>query len=125
VIDRADWRRLGTVLGESGKTYVQVDRESEALPLGGLYFLTPSKETDGPPIAAGGVGAQDLLASTFVVSIAAPARLMSLLDLCSTIAANVPLFRARVDPGMGADHLAGAVMEHASSLAAGELELTA
>jgi len=110
VIDRPDWRRLGTVLGVSGKTYVQVEREHSALPLGGLFFL--HRGTGGPAIEAGGVDARALLASTFVVSLAPPERLVRLLDLSATIQATVPLFRARVDDASGADALAEAVMEH-------------
>src|SRR5689334_11290490 len=97
-LSRGDLRRLGRVLGTSGKTYVAVDREHEPLPLGAVYVLTPG---DGPRIEDGGVGAPALLGSSFVSSVTTPARLERLLDVCSTIASGVPMFRAFVDSGSG------------------------
>jgi hypothetical protein len=112
VVDRRDWRRLGQVLGTSGKTYVEVPRESGPLPLGGVYFLEP-KPGGGTRIDAGGVNARTLLGSSFVSSVQRPDRLIRLLDVCAAVAAGVPLFRAQVDPDEGSHALAAAVHDHA------------
>jgi hypothetical protein len=111
VIERRDWRRLGRVLGTSGKTYVAVEREPDPLPLGALYFLRPTPGR-GTRIDAGGVDPRALLGSSFVVSIATAARLSHLLEVCAEIAAGVPLFTAQVDPEQGSGSLAAAVEDH-------------
>jgi hypothetical protein len=111
VIERNDWRRLGRVLGTSGKTYVAVEREPDPLPLGALYFLM-TKPGAGTRIQSGGVDPRALLGSSFVVSVATAARLSRLLDVCAEIAASVPLFRVQVDPEQGSAALAAAVEGH-------------
>jgi hypothetical protein len=111
VIPRSTWRRVGSVLGRSGKTYVQVPRVDDALPLGAIYFLAADS---GPTVEA--VGRPDprlLLASTFVPGVQAPERLMRQLDVCSAIARRVPLYWLRPPPGVGSAELAAAVEAHA------------
>ena len=112
-IDSDDWRRLGKVLGTSGKTYVEVNRQPKSLPLDAIYFLRPQKK--GDMAIEGGVDARELLASTFILSVASPQRLAMLLDLCGEISSSVSLFRLPVDPDSGASVAADAVWEHASA----------
>src|SRR4051812_46012884 len=38
-IDRSTWRRLGSVIGHSGKTYLALPRHESPAPLAGIYFL--------------------------------------------------------------------------------------
>jgi hypothetical protein len=111
-LGRGDLRRLGRVLGISGKTYVALDRESDPLPLGGLYFLTP-RPGEGTRVEPAGVDTRALLGSSFVVSVSTPARLARQLDVCARLAEAVPLFRAHVDPADGSDALATTVLDHA------------
>jgi hypothetical protein len=115
-LGRRDLRRLGRVLGTSGKTYVAVDREHVPLPLGAVYVLTPRCGV-GAEIEPGGVDARTLLGGSFVSSVTGPARLTRLLEVCAAMAAGVPLFRAYVDPESGSAALAGAIHEHATGVA--------
>jgi hypothetical protein len=110
VIPRDTWSRLGTVLGESGKTYMAVPRVDRPLPLGALYFL---ERGDGPPIEPiAKLDPRLLLASTFVLSVQTRKRLRNQLDVCAALARGVPLFRLRIAPGVSAEQLAGIVHEH-------------
>jgi hypothetical protein len=107
----ATWARIGTVLGVSGKTYVEVPRVERPLPLGAVYFVSGG---EGQPVER--IGAPDprmLLASTFVLGVQTPARLLNQLDVCSAMAREVPLFRLRIAPGVSAERLAATVHEHA------------
>lgn len=115
-IDAESWKRLGRVLGEEGKTYVEVEREARSLPLGAVYFLG-AREGEAGAIH-GGVDARNLLGSTFISSVASPMRLTSLLEICSVISATVPTFRVSLGNGIDAGALAGIVMEHAEGAAA-------
>jgi hypothetical protein len=110
LIPGATWKRLGEVLGHSGKTYVEVPRAAGPAPLGAIYFL---RAEDGPPVEP--IPRPDprlLLSSTFVVGVQTPARLINQLEVCSALAREVPLFALRVRAGLGAAGLAEAVHEH-------------
>jgi hypothetical protein len=104
------WSRLGTVLGDSVKTYLEVERAEQPLPLGAVYFLA---RDEGEPVEP--LGALDprlLLASTFVLGVQTPARLRNQLDVCAAMAHSVPLFRLRIGSGMRAARLAALVHDH-------------
>lgn len=111
LVEPALWRRLGEELGVSGKTYVAVDRAPRAVPLGAMYFLERG---------AGAAGIERLerpdpvrlLASSFSQGIETPARLRNLLDTCADLAAEVPMFRLAVPPGLGAARVARALRAH-------------
>lgn len=112
----AAWGDLGTVLGESGKTYVELKREDGPVPLGSVYFL---RSGDHPPVEP--LAAPDprlLLASTFVLGVRTPERLRNQLDVCAAIARSVPAYWLTVGGGRGADELAALVEEHARTEAA-------
>jgi hypothetical protein len=79
-------------------------------PFGGLFLL--ERAADGPPIER--VAAVDpfaLLASTFNLSVRTPERLVRHLDLAAALAATDCIYRLRVQPGVNATQLAGAVCE--------------
>jgi hypothetical protein len=111
------WRRLGPLLGDSGKLYVEVERDQAARPLSGVYFLAPG--------AAGAAAIEPidrpdfrlLLGSTFNESLQGPERLRRQFDLCAQLAARVPMFRLRVPRGVSAAELAARVRAHADALA--------
>jgi hypothetical protein len=110
-ISRSTWRSVGSVLGHSGKTYMQLPRVDRPLPLGALYFL---EKGEGPAVER--IERPDprlLLGSTFVLGIQTPERLMRQLDLCAAIVRDVPLFRLRIVPGVGSERLAAIADEHA------------
>lgn len=112
-IGRSGLRQLGRVLGTSGKTYVAVPREDAPAPLGALYFV--SRSPRHTTIDAG-VDAKELLASTFIVSVATPQRLAGLLDLCSELARRVPIFHLRVGVETSSREVAAELWEHASRI---------
>jgi hypothetical protein len=111
------WGTLGTVLGDSGKTYLEVPRVSGPRPLGAIYFLrtgdAPAIEALGPP------DPRLLLASTFVLGVQTPERLRNQLDICARIARDVPAFGLCVTAGLDSAGLAAAVSEHLASLGRG------
>lgn len=114
-IERGDWRRLGRVLGSSGKTYVAVERQPDPLPLGAVYFLG-WRSGGKPSIETGGVDPAALLGSSFIAGVDSAARLSGLLEVCAAIARDVPLFRVHADPAAGSELLAARLFEHAHAL---------
>jgi hypothetical protein len=110
-IPSAIWRDLGAVLGESGKTYLELARENDAVPLGALYFLRSGATETIEPLAP--ADPRLLLASTFVLGVRTPERLRNQLDVCARIARDVPSYWLTVGGGHSADDLAGLVHEHA------------
>ncbi|MDX6583382.1 MAG: hypothetical protein QOI10_2566 [Solirubrobacterales bacterium] len=109
-LEPGERRRLGRVLGRSGKTYVAVEREPAPVPLGALYFLEPAAEGGG---FESGVDPRRLLASAFIAGVDSPRRLEGLLDLCARLEATVPIWRIGADYETGAAALADAIWEHA------------
>lgn len=104
------WSGLGSVLGHSGKTYLELPRAGRPLPLAALYFFAH----DGGP-AVEPLPSPDprlLLSSTFVLGVQTPARLLNQLEVCAAISREVPSFRLRVAPGVSAEQLAATVYEH-------------
>ncbi|MGA2163110.1 MAG: hypothetical protein ABSH36_01420, partial [Solirubrobacteraceae bacterium] len=79
-------------------------------PFGGLFLL--ERATHGPPIEhVEAVDPWALLASTFNLSVRTPERLVRHLDLAAALAATGRIHRLRVQPGVDATQLAGAVCE--------------
>jgi hypothetical protein len=107
-----DRRRLGRVLGRSGKTYVAVEREAAPVPLGALYFLDPGPGGARRQFEAG-VEPRRLLAGAFIARVDSRRRLVGLLDLCARLEAEVPIWRVTADYHEGAAPLAQAIWEHA------------
>lgn len=107
------WDALGTVLGHSGKTYVELPVAPGARPLAAIYFL---RGGEGPRIEE--LPTPDprlLLASTFVLGVQTPERLRNQLDVCAAIARDVPAFGLRV-AGMDAGRLAQEVSGHLAGI---------
>jgi hypothetical protein len=112
-IPTATWETLGTVLGHSGKTYVELPVSPEPRPLAAVYFL---RSDDGARIEAlPKLDPRRLLASTFVLGIQTPERLSNQLDVCAALARAVPAFELRVT-GVDAGGLAQSVSEHLAGL---------
>ena len=110
-VPQATWRRLGTVLGRSDKTYVGIPRVDAPAPLGALYFLSSG---DGPAIEP--IDQPDprlLLGSTFVLGVQTPERLLRQLEVCAAVVRSVPLYRLRVTSGVASAALAERVDDHA------------
>jgi hypothetical protein len=108
------WHALGTVLGHSGKTYLELAREERPLPLGALYFLRRGGDAAIEPVER--PDPRLLLASTFVLGVQTPARMARQLDVYAAVAAHVPLFWLDVGSGRGAGELAELVAEHAAGV---------
>ena len=117
LIDRALWRSLGRTLGNSGKSYLALPREDGPLPLAAIYYLRPGEDA---AIERAKPDPRTLLASTFVLGVQTPKRLMNQLDVCSAIAKQVPTFTAGVDVASGSAGLAGRLEEHARSQVTGD-----
>ena len=109
----ATWDSLGTVLGESGKTYVALPVAGEPRPLAAIYFLRGDEGARIEPLPT--PDPRLLLASTFVLGVQTPERLRNQLDVCAAIARDVPAFALRVG-GVDAGALAGDVSEHLGGL---------
>ena len=109
---------LGRVLGEGDKTYVEVRRADGPLPLAALYFLDRSPGAEPAVTAIDRPAPRLLLGSTFVESVETPRRLVNQLEVCSAMAATVPVFRVGVVRGVGAGELARMIGAHARGLAA-------
>ena len=108
-----DRRRLGRVLGRSGKTYMAVERETAPAPLGAMYFLEPGRGGARREFESG-VEPRRLLGSAFIARVDSRRRLVGLLDLCSRLEAAVPIWRVSADYDEGAAPLARAIWEHAA-----------
>ncbi len=77
----------------------------EPAPIGGFYLL--ERATDGPWLERlDAVSPLDLLGATFNLSVIEAGRLQRQLDLCARIGAEVPAYRVRIGPGLGASELA-------------------
>jgi hypothetical protein len=111
-------RQLGRVLGRSGKTYMAVDREPAAVPLGALYFLERRSDQTSARFEPG-VDPRRLLGSAFIAGVDSRRRLVGLLDLCARLEVDVPIWRVGADYDEGSGPLAAALWEHASSLISG------
>jgi hypothetical protein len=113
-ISAGAWDGLGTVLGHSGKTYLELRRAGAPRPLAAIYFL---RRGDGPAIERiERLDPRLLLASTFVLGVQTPARLLNQLDVCAAIAAGVAAFDLRIATGVDAGRLAANVSEHLTGL---------
>jgi hypothetical protein len=109
LIPRGTWRRLGKVLGRSGKTYLSLPIVESPLRLGAVCFLDAASGPSVEPL--GHADPRLFLGSTFVLSVQTPGRLRNQLDVCAAIATTVPMFRVRVNPGETARELAAAIHE--------------
>jgi hypothetical protein len=117
-VARAEAERLRAGAGEPGTALASDERETvaralpwpEPLPLQRVFLL--ERGADGPvaPSFEPTVEAQELIASTFNLVLADPARLARLLEVCALAAAGT-VERLRVGPGVDAGELGAAVRE--------------
>ena len=105
------WTALGSELGHSGKTYMEIPREHSPAPLRAVYYLRPRPEPSIEPIER--PGPRLLLTSTFVFGVRTPERLATQLDVCARIARTVPIFTLGISESAGSAAAAAAVEEHA------------
>jgi hypothetical protein len=104
--------RIGKRVGRAGKDYVAISPAHQPLPLAAVYFLgrgaRSTVEIDGGSETA----PQAWLASSFVMYLQTPDRLLRHLDMAARLSSDVPAFELRVPPGVGAADVAAAVERH-------------
>jgi hypothetical protein len=105
------WRTLGSELGHSGKTYLEIRREDAPLPLRAVYYLRPADEPAIEPIDH--PDPRLLLTSTFVFGVRTPERLANQLSICARIARDVPMFSLGIPTSTQSAAVAALVDEHA------------
>src|SRR4051794_33347827 len=85
-LPRSSRRKLGTLLGQDEKAYVELPREDRPLPLRAIYHLVPAGRSGAGAITPTTPDARRLLASTFVLSVRTPQRLRNQLEVCADLA---------------------------------------
>ena len=105
-ISSAQRLRLGNVLGEEGKTYVEPESPSGPLPLAALVFL--ERAPDGEPNNSAGavVDWRDILASVGQPWWSDAARASRQFDTISRLTATVPVVRHLIRPDQPASEVA-------------------
>ena len=114
-MSRAGRARLGRPVGKADKTYLAVPIVGDALPLRALYFITRAGRKDveiGPSESV----PTRLLGSSFIAYLRSPAHLVEHLDVCTHIAATVPILELSVPPTASARDVAAVVEAHAHEL---------
>jgi hypothetical protein len=107
-------RRLGDVVGRSGKVYLSIPTIEHTLPLAALYFLERSKEPRALRIVdSSPPDPRLLLSSSFIWYLTAPAFLVEHLDVCVRMAQAVRMSRVLIPASVGAAAVASALGEHA------------
>ena len=112
-LPRSSRRKLGTLLGQDEKAYVELPREDRPLPLRAIYHLVPADRSGVGAITPTTSDARRLLASTFVLSVRTPQRLRNQLEVCADLARTASSFEAAVNADAGSAELAEAIMDHA------------
>jgi hypothetical protein len=121
LMQSGDPERLGeTIADEEGyRSLLAVERERAALPLGAMYFLRRGREVEEARFER--IGNPDpamLLASTYVLSVRSPERLLNQLAICAAIANEVPVFDLLIPNSVPARESAQGLMEHATGVLA-------
>ena len=112
----AERARLGRRVGSADKTYLAVPIVAGALPLRALYFITRT-DLEDVEIAPSESVPTRLLGSSFIAYLRSPEHLVEHLDVCTHIAATVPILELSVPPTAMARDVAAVVEEHARELA--------
>jgi hypothetical protein len=109
-------RRLGHVVGRSGKVYLSAPTIEHPPPLAAVYFLERSEGLhelrivdSSPP------DPRLLLSSSFIWYLAEEAFLVEHLDVCSRLAQAVRMSRVLIPASVGAPAVASAVEKHAQT----------
>jgi hypothetical protein len=108
--------RVGELVGRGSQGLRLLVRRSRApLPLGALYFLRRGDASaDGPAVEAlNGAGPRELLGAGFNSSLRTESRLRNQLEVCSALAAGVPLFRVLIPNGSQPGVVAERIERHA------------
>lgn len=109
--------RIGELLGHSGKSYVEIRRDEAPGPLSALYFLRRAPDAPDGTIAPLAPEPRLLMSATFNHTVRHPRRLVSMLDVYSRVARDVPVFGVTLTPDLTPEQLAEAVAAHAGGLA--------
>jgi hypothetical protein len=107
--------RLGAEVGRSEKVHLEPPPVDEPLELVALYFLS---RHGAEPLRIDALEdeARALLASTFVMHVQTPERLMTHLDVCSDIARRVPCLSVHAPQDARAAQVADSILEHFGGL---------
>ncbi len=108
--------RLGRPVGKADKSYLAVPIVERALPLRALYFITRT-DHENVEIAPSESVPTRLLGSSFIAYLRSPEHLVEHLEVCTHIAATVPILELSVPPTARASDVAGEVEAHARELA--------
>lgn len=108
-------RRLGALLGSGEKQHLSPEGEAGPLALGGIVLLT--RAANGPPVTIARTpgDAVMLLGTAFAPHVATPGRLERRLRVCSTMAAEVPLWMVSSGPRSSAEQVAAHLWRHLSA----------
>jgi hypothetical protein len=106
-------QEFGTPIGRSGrqKTHYSIPREDRSLPVRAMFFLAPGEEEKAVFRRLENPEPDRLFASTFIYEIRPPERLIRLLDMCSRLARNVPMYEIRMGRDEPPDALAARIVE--------------
>ncbi len=108
--------RLGRRVGKADKVYLSAPVAEGPLPLRGLYYLTRVRGGRLGINASGSLPSR-LLGSSFIAYLSSPEHLVEHLEVCTHLAATVPVLELSVPRSVAAPELAEAVERHAASLA--------
>jgi hypothetical protein len=109
--------RLGRRVGKADKVYLSVKVAGGPLPLRGLYYLTRVRGGRLRIRDSGSLPSR-LLGSSFIAYLDSPEHLVKHLEVCTHLAATVPVLELSIPRNVAAPELAEAVERHAASLAA-------
>jgi len=107
-------RRLGTVVGQSDKTIVQVDILERPSRLDAVFFLGRSPSMRGVLVERVHPSPVRLLSNSFNSYVGSEPRVVNQLAVHAHLAQAVPLFEVVIPPARPASEVAAAVAEHAA-----------
>ena len=107
--------RLGRAVGRADKTYVAAPVVDRALPLRALYFVTRAA-LGQVEIGSSDAVPERLLGSSFIAYLRSPEHLVEHLEVCTHVAATVPILEVSVPPTAQASDVARIVETHALGL---------
>lgn len=107
--------RLGRRVGISEKVYLSCSVTDGPLPLRGLYYITRGAGTS-LEIAPSGSLPSRLLGSSFIAYLRSPSHLVEHLEVCTHVAATVPILELSVPDTARAVDVAHAVELHVDAL---------
>lgn len=110
-------RRLGDVVGRSGKLHFAVAVTPRRTPLGALYYLRRGGGAAALEIKEDDASAtQSLLASSFLAYVRSPERLRTHLDVCADVSRYARTFHVTIPASVSAREVASRIRNHARAL---------